>query len=298
MKWGEHRPFWKFMSERLELRGTRAECVSEIARALRMHPNPGVAVNTHAQLIIESDWIDNGRPYYDLYPSVIEAFCKVDLSKLKCSDLHLPLPQLLIRFPTDHNGPGSSSGPVQTVLVGEGNNLMNHYYGSNRGWLIMADEGGFMKEDDDIPAVTTTSFTMPDDETVEQRLEYGRRHGYCQDNIDNEMVSQVVQVVCTLCLLHGDPDLIEPEPLSADMRRWEQTLDPKLIDKAIRKGKRAWAVGRQIEIAPGFRRPHFAIRWTGKGGRIPKLTPIKGCIVNRRKLAEVPTGYLDELNCE
>jgi hypothetical protein len=33
------------------------------------------------------------------------------------------------------------------------------------------------------------------------------------------------------------------------------------------------------------------VRWTGKGGEIPKLVPVKGAIINKKLMTTVPTGY-------
>jgi hypothetical protein len=37
------------------------------------------------------------------------------------------------------------------------------------------------------------------------------------------------------------------------------------VDKAHRRGKVGWNVGRHIEVAPHYRRPHMALVWTGTG---------------------------------
>ena len=49
-----------------------------------------------------------------------------------------------------------------------------------------------------------------------------------------------------------------------------------------------------MECAPHFRRPHFAIRWTGKGGAVPRMVPVKGSVVKRQLATDVPTGYMDD----
>ncbi|MFH1923922.1 MAG: hypothetical protein ABIP48_29025 [Planctomycetota bacterium] len=56
---------------------------------------------------------------------------------------------------------------------------------------------------------------------------------------------------------------IEPDVLSKDRPRFEQTGDEKYVTKAHRRGKVGWNVGRQIEVAPHYRRPHMALVWTG-----------------------------------
>jgi hypothetical protein len=40
--------------------------------------------------------------------------------------------------------------------------------------------------------------------------------------------------------------------------------------------------------------PHFGLRWTGEGRKIPKIVPIKGSVINKKLVAEVPTGYEDD----
>ena len=133
---------------------------------------------------------------------------------------------------------------------------------------------------------------MKKEDSVAHHLKLGREQPFCDDKIDDEAVDNAFRLICTLCLLKDDPELIAPLPLDKDREKWEATHDLALIEKAARRGKRAWAVGRDIEVAPGFRRPHFAIRWCGKGRVDPRLRPIKGCLVHRRQIEDVPTDWL------
>ena len=102
-----------------------------------------------------------------------------------------------------------------------------------------------------------------------------------------------VRMVCTVCLLADNPDLITPDVLARDRAAFDRTRDQKYIDRAVRIGKRGWLVGAKTEVDPHFRRPHFAFRWTGKGRVELDLVPVKGCIVKRQKVTDVPTGFLD-----
>lgn len=102
-----------------------------------------------------------------------------------------------------------------------------------------------------------------------------------------------LRLAIAILLLEHDPSIIEPEVLSKDRLKWEETKDLKYVTKAIRRGITGWRVGEKVEVIPHFRKPHFAIRWTGKGSTIPKLTAIKGSIVHREIVEQVPTGYLD-----
>jgi hypothetical protein len=145
----------------------------------------------------------------------------------------------------------------------------------------------------EVPIHTVRGMIIRDDVSVEELLSRGRDLG---ETVDEDAVANAVRLVVAICLLKDNPDLIEPEPLEADRAKWEATHDPNLLEKAARRGNRRWSVGKHIDVAPGFRCPHFAIRWCGKGGTDPQLRPIKGCLVRRKQIEDVPTGYLDELD--
>lgn len=57
---------------------------------------------------------------------------------------------------------------------------------------------------------------------------------------------------CSLCLLENAPSVIEPDVLGKDRDKFEQTGDRKFVDKAHRRGKIGWNVGRRIEVAPHY----------------------------------------------
>lgn len=254
--------------------------------------------NSVAQVRVERAWEDNGRPYYDLYPSVIEAFTKIDLDGIKCDHIKLPLPQLMVRCQVGHEIPGST-GACRCFLV-----AASHMKDSDlTGLIISACDGLIM---DDFPVHTVNAFALTPGQTIKERLKVAEKGSSVDDPIDRVMVDNVYRIIIALCLLKDNKDLIEAEPLEADRKKWEDSHDPKLLEKAAKRGKRAWSIGKHIETAPGFRRPHFAIRWMGsrkakdchvvggeKHGLEPVLRPIKGCLVRRQKLEEVPTGYLD-----
>jgi hypothetical protein len=238
--------------------------------------------NTWVQVASEAKWMEEKRPYYNIWPSVIKPFTKVDLGKVKGSDIFLPLPRLLIRLPVGYELEGAKSIFVTEARGGDG---------AERAFLVAINHGEKMKE---MPVHTINSFTCKEGCTVADRLLYGRENPYCDDELNEKMVDECVKLVVAICLLANNPDLIEQSPLEADRHKWEATHDIKLIEKAERRGKREWNVGNHIEVAPGYRNSHFAIRWTGRGATKPVLTPIKGCLVRRKAIEEVPTGWLDE----
>ncbi len=96
--------------------------------------------------------------------------------------------------------------------------------------------------------------------------------------------------VPTINMLLDNPDYFEAELLAKDERRAQDATPEqleRLADRARRRGNVGWSLGKAMESIPHTRRPHMAIRWTGKGRAVPKLRPVRGSIVNRKKLAEV-----------
>ena len=82
-----------------------------------------------------------------------------------------------------------------------------------------------------------------------------------------------MRLCCSLCLLENDPSIISPDVLADDRAKFEASGDQKFVDKAHRRGKVGWDVGRQIEVIPHFRRPHMTLVWTGGAGRCLGLCP-------------------------
>ncbi len=91
-----------------------------------------------------------------------------------------------------------------------------------------------------------------------------------------------------------DPEVVEPVVLKDDEGRYERSRDIALVEKARRRGNYGWHVGRGIEVSPHVRAAcPAALYWTGEGRKIPKIRFRRGSIVHRRKLSEMPTGFMD-----
>lgn len=233
----------------------------------------------------EARWMIAGRPFYNLWPSVIEAFTRVDLTRVDCSEVSLPLCQLMIRLPV-----GREFHRIRTIFVTEA--LARS---SERGILMAVNDGTYLEG---IPVPTVTCFDLERGLSIQEKLDWCHNNPFVQnDEIDGDLVNIATRLVVTICLLRNQPDLVQPVPLNADAERYEISFDPSLIERAVRRGKREWDIGRHVEVAPGFRRPHFAIRHMGRGDE-PKravLRPIRGCIVHREKILDVPTDWLDQI---
>lgn len=278
MKWHN------FTSCTSQLQMETDEAIWAITNAEEKVVPTAVKKNAIAGVQAEAKWVAARRPYYILYPSIVEAFLKVDLDKVFCQHLALPIPQLVIRLPE-----GESCTKVQTIFVF---NSVSHGNSKNPALGLVMDDGSVGR--DGILNSTFTGLTLFEGMSIQERLDYGQNHPYVDDVIDHINVQDAFKIVATICLLRGNPELIEPEPLAADKAKWEATHDPALLEKAARRGKVEFSVGKRIEVTAGFRHPHFAIRWMGHRPNLePILRPVKGCIVNRDKIMKVPTGYLD-----
>ena len=83
--------------------------------------------------------------------------------------------------------------------------------------------------------------------------------------IPETLIDDCVRLCCSLCLLENDRSVIEPDVLSKDRDKFEASGDDRYVDKAHRRGKIGWNVGRRIDVAPRYRRPHMALVRNGSG---------------------------------
>jgi hypothetical protein len=114
--------------------------------------------------------------------------------------------------------------------------------------------------------------------------------------ISSKMMKAELRAAIFPRLIKNDPTIVAPEVLSRDEQNWNiatQEQREAMVARAKRKGKFGFSIGKEYETMPHFRRPHFALRHTGKGGAIPKIVPVKSSIVHREVLTRVPTGHYD-----
>ena len=276
---------------------------------------------TPALIQMETDWHELERPYYNLWPSIIPALTKLRMDA-DSSYFQLPLPVLMLRFPVENNPlvwtDRGQEWRVRAVLCG--NSLLAHggAYKSKMGWIPAdADPAGYVPGLSmwiDIAEPVLAEDGTPFDEGSQlHRMMY--KHLVCEEgksiewSFDNipphdsadigvhypaSIVRDVARIVCTLCLMAEDKTLVEPIVLKADEDKFERTGDLALVSKAIRRGNYGFNVGRNIEIAPHVRAASpAALYWTGQGRKIPRIRFRRGTVVHRKRLASVPTGFLD-----
>jgi hypothetical protein len=237
---------------------------------------PGIDVDKDAacwRLICERLWVKQQRSYYRVWPAIFSCFTKFRLS-ISPKDLSLPARIIEIRTPCTNGGlpallvaalstTTESRVATKLIVVSAGNNSLN------TGFLVMSLDG-----DSPIDTLLVSS-------------------GYNKNNPWRH-AANAIRLAISVLLLADDPSIIEADVLSADAADYERTGDQKYVDRAHRRGKIGWNIGKSFEMMPHFRRPHFALFHTGPGRTIPRILPVKGCVVHRQKVVAVPTGYISD----
>ena len=244
----------------------------------------------HNQLLNERDWERKRRPYYNLFPAIVPMLTRLDLD-LDSALIQPPLPVLCVRFPRDPaKNPLKFDWKGQEIAV---RCILMGVINDGTGLSVLVDIGETMGEVG-VPIYTYRNFPRRSGLTVEQSLASLGTNGLFADigiQVPNVLVTDCIRLCCSLCLLENDPSVISPDVLADDRSKYEASGDQKYVDKAHRRGKVGWDVGRHIEVIPHYRRPHLMLAWTGAGRAVPKVVPRKGSVVHREVVAKLPSGF-------
>lgn len=247
----------------------------------------------------EAFWIADGRPFYNVWPSVIPGLVNVPLT-LPCSSLLKPFlslpPTLEMRFAQGQE-PTCGETKIRTLLCSRTNLITPERTDGGKGFVVFCDTG----EEHVAHGIRETilwdiCFSLESECSVEQEIESLPLKGLQPH--ETQVVVLGIRIIIGVALMHSDPELVEAIVLNKDQDKYQQTRDPELVKRAKRKGLFGFNVGAKIETSPHVRREHMALFWTGPGRTIPKLQLRKGSIVKRNKLTEVPTGYSEEMKDE
>jgi hypothetical protein len=208
------------------------------------------------QYAIEAVWVMEKRPYYKVYPGIMEHLMKVKLD-IKLGDLNLKRRAWALFLPEGH---GSA--------------------------LVLTDPKCFGMTVQ-TPEMDCASILLPPskERKISEMLQWDDRFSpVLQLAIAVVMLEEDKSII--------EPEVLSKDRdayIAADTAR-----QAFLVDRAKRRGVLGWSVGRHVEVMPHFRRPHFAIRWTCKGRTTPVLTAIKGSIIHREIVERIPTDTLDK----
>lgn len=222
-------------------------------------------------------WYQERRPFFNVYPGVEKCLrntrAQIDPATIPHSVLH-DLGVMEIRFSESSSTPSFFIAILPTV-----NRTLNKRYLAVH--LIRIDDRGIQ--------AYSASFGKPAETDTPLRTEGGWEH--TGEDVRSEMELRV-RLAMGVMLLAADPRYCEPVLLNRDRDKLMNDSErQQALDRAKKRGNFGFDLGRDVEVSPHFRRPHFAIRWTGKGSAVPRLVPVKGAIINEGLITNVPTGY-------
>ena len=269
------------------------------------------------QMIAECIYEKTRRPYYNVYPSIVPLLSKLNMA-VDTSLLRPPLPAFMVRFAENKPAfPFVQNGVqygVRTMLVtasqlaGEKDGEHCDFDGITA-WMDIGEReeqppssaSASALAAASLPIYTFINIPLQNGMTLEDSanllsLSSEWFHGVV---FPQEAYINCIKLIGTLCLLDNDRSLIEPDVLDKDKDRLDDaddTLMQRLMDRAHRRGKVGWNIGRGIEVIPHYRRPRPALVWTGHGRTAPKIVMRKGTIVHRSAVEHVPTGFENQPN--
>lgn len=274
MKFHEFRTWWDMSRGNPNLRGLkRAEVYRlqiESMKKLGVHKIPGLTrpdakfMLTFVEVVMlekQEEWYECVRPYYKVYPCIVDSLCKLKLD-FNCECPDIPEGIISIRFAEGHEPKAKNGNRIASLLVSK---------------VLAFDKGEKLliqvtvKDDPDLNYRFCFD-TNDESKTIQELLDDPK-----SELARREIAVLAVRIALTVCMLADDPEIITPDVLSDQQGRFDKEADEKwkmrAREKAKNKGVFGWSVGKNIEVTPHFRRPHFAIRHTGQGRKIPKIVP-------------------------
>lgn len=294
MEFYERRSLYDWQRHNLgDLVGSREDYKSHAASMVRRLRGEQ-QIDAYWELTSDYLWDVAGKPYYSVWPSILPALTKVRLD-IPGEIIKLPLPQILIRFPKPY-GYQVGDFSVRTILAASVVSRATTESDDCLGLAVFCDFGETRTEGGIFGPVYTSTTIPLDSKTIEEALSQANSNTPVQIE---EPTDEPIRIAVAIALMASDPDLITADVLAKDRHKLDspsltESELQAIIDRAHRRGKKGWEVGRNIEVDPHYRRPYLGLRWTGEGRKVPKIVPVKGCIVKREKAVTVPTGYLGE----
>lgn len=283
----QQNPRWKAM-------GAEAFYKRDIEEVAKRARSSGELVAQHCMNCTELNWLDDSRPYYKVWPSIFPALLGLKMDVAPADFVIERSRPIAIRFPVGRE-PICGTVQILSLLIWS---TMTRVLGlpedqKHQVMMVFPDilsgnkrwrDGGF-------------TFNLTDrDRTTEQILSTIAAPKEIMELDAEQAMFACAKIALTVSILAHDPSIIQPDVLGDDRNRFDRSTDEaerqRLVDKAARRGVVGWRVGEQYEVCPHYRRPHFALRHTGKKGLVPKIVPVRSCIVHRKKVTDVPTGYM------
>lgn len=240
--------------------------------------------------ILESElfWIEKVRPYYKVYPAILNSLCRLKLDvKYECPDV--PEDQISVRFAVGHEPCTKNGFKIGSLFIA---GLKGIVGGNERKFMaILVDVLNF---NEDVRFIFDPN--ADDVKSIEECIEMACLNGNVSPD-KKEIQTLATRIALTVCMLEHDPDIITPEILSKDEERYQGETDEwkrKAEERARKRGKVGWSIGKEFQKrinSPHYTNSHFRLAHTGPRRSIPKIVTVKGYWTGKDKLTKVPTGH-------
>lgn len=258
----------------------------QVLQGIMNSENIETAGSNIALALSERHWHTSGRPFFNVYPSVLNALknttLQIDPKDIPESIVH-ELGAICVKFPIGFQHPMKLDARSFMLVVSERTIV--------KGSVVPVKSVGVSVGLNDFDVVLSMSCQYG---KVFENCEAGSPSGLGYTDDEHEIRKYISRIGLGVLMLAADPDFLKPIVLKKFGNVEHPTSDQ--IDKSKRRGVFGFSIGESIEVAPHIRRPHFAIRWTGKGREVPRLVPVKGSLIHRNKMTTVPTGFEASLN--
>lgn len=276
----------------------------DVYRMILNAPQSGTYAVRHA--LWEAQWVADGRPYYDLYPALIESFAALNLN-IPPTTIQPPcgMKNLLVSFPDCDANKTARIMWIAWQPTRWPSTIKAAQSGDGLGEPYIVVGGDFGERDSEGYQVANVYAPPPDDsKTIQEWLEaLAYQNDVVEPTVpgiypnDQEALFKLVRIAVCLCLLGNHPDYVIPQVLNRDADKAAVATPEELaalIERARSNGKYGFSIGAKIESIPHTRRPHPALYRVGVGRKESKIIFRKGAIVNRKKATTMPTGYQGE----
>lgn len=245
------------------------------------------------QACLEQDWNKNQRPYYNVWPLITPMFEKLRLS-IPCSVVKMDIPALCLRLPEQNNPLEDGTAKIRCILFGI--QPTSKDVGNPErvpGLVVMLDTG---EVHHGLPMHTFKVFPLREDKTIEEAMALLKRDTSSDWGlkISQELVDKAIRLCVCVTLIGNNPDFLTPDVLADDRDKYERGNEEQkriIVERAHRRGKIGYDLGKKLEISPHLRHSHPALYWTGEGRKIPQIIIRKETIVKRKKATDVPTSH-------
>lgn len=246
---------------------------------------PSLAQFRHLKINRESRWVKNNRPFYNVWPIVLRPLSSAPMN-IRGDQLELPIDPLLLRF-SQGSGFPSKTKEINTAFIYTANWLPVGKEDIRIDLNASFDFGESVDGRKSVHHLMITLDVLKLEECITQAVE-GSGSG------DLELFQSLMRLIVAVCGLDKNSGVFKPEVLNRDREKFKKTGDLKHVEKAKRYGIYGFSLGADEKVSPHWRQGHLAWRWYGRGRRKKRLVWIDETFINRKLVAEVPTGFMEE----